>query len=175
VSTYRYANSEFGKDIEPVFVRKNFTGNPSFKGKPFTFFKRENPHTNFYDDCHEIYKQLLFAAKRSERIASSSFAAQGGELSGAFADIHPLLARAGMVVDALKQEAEAVPLIWHRFCTKKYALTPVLRGYYSPEQLDYRPLFVPGENEETERPFMSILERKDDDLARAIARAEELK
>lgn len=156
-----------------MFVRNNLTGRPSFKNKPFSFFKTENPDTNFYDDCHEIYKQLLAAEKRCRNIDMQNWSGLR-PLSEAIAEVHPLLGRAGKVADALHQEALLVPKIWQRYVRDEYMLTPVLRGYYNLEQLTYRPLFIPGDAEETERPFMTLEERTEDDVIRANRRAAEL-
>jgi|GEM_PF-5447665 len=159
-------SNSFGREYEPVFVRRNVTGKPSFKNKPFSRFKSEFTNTNFYDDCHEIYRQLLTAERRTRDI-DKRLLITGNSLSQAFAEIHPILLRAGKVADALYEEAVLVPVIWQRFVDGKYALTPILRGYYTLDQIQYRPLFIPGEALETERPFMTPSERKEDDVVRA--------
>lgn len=161
------------EEFETVFVRRNLTERPSFKTKPFSRFKTENPNTTFYDDCHEIYKQLLLAEKRCRQIETQNFTV-ANVLSDAIGEVHALLRRAGDVADALNMEAQLIPEIWYRFTTGKYILTPVLRGYYTKDEMEYRPFFIPGEAEETERPFMTFEERKEDDVVRAQRRAEEM-
>lgn len=165
--------SSFGQEIEPVFVRRNVTGRPTFKTKPFSIFKAARPDTSFYEDCHEIYKQLLAAKRRVESI-NRLILISSEPLSDAFQDVHPILTRAGKVAEALEEEARLVPEIWRRFVTKKYLLTPIQQAMYSSDLLHYRPVFIPGEGEETERPFMEPSTRKLDDIARAEARAEEM-
>lgn len=165
--------TELSPDFDTIFVRRNLTGRPSFKPMPFSRYKTEFPNTNFYDDCHDIYKQLLKAEERARKFDQINLHSSVW-LSSSVGQVHPLLTRAGNVADAIHAEALLIPVIWTRFVTGKYKLTPVLEGYYSKEQIDYRPLFIPGECEETERAFMSLMERKDDDLARAQARVDEL-
>ena len=161
------------EDIQTVFVRANITGKPSLKNRPFAFFKSEHKDTNFYDDLHEIYKQLL-KAETQARAYETKLLVTGYRLSSAFGDLHPILTRAGEIARAFHEEAQLIPHIWHRFTMGKWNLTPVQNAYYSPEQVEYRPMWMPGDSEETERPFMSLIERKEDDIARAEQRAAEL-
>lgn len=160
--------------IEPVFVRQNTTGKPSFKNRPFSFFKSENPDTNFYDDCHEIYVQLL-AAEKQARAYETHLLVTGQRLSSAFGDQHAVLTRAGEIAKAFHEEAQLIPFIWHRFTRDQYRLTPVLRAFYTEDQLKYRPMWMPGDALETERPFMTLEDRKEDDIARATARVAEMR
>lgn len=165
--------TELSEEFETVFVRRNLTANPSFKTGPFSRFKTEFPNTNLYDDCHEIYKQLLAAERRCRQIDGHNLTISNN-LSAAIGEVHPILRRAGKVADALHAEALVIPKIWYRYTINKYKLTPVLRGYYNQEQLEYVPLFIPGECEETERPFMTMEERTEDDVIRAQRKADEL-
>lgn len=157
-----------------IFLRSNSTGSLGLRARPYAAFKVDRPDTNLYDDLHEIYCQLKIAAK-SARNLEQVILRSGGAVSPAIASGHyTLLARPGDLAKQLEFESRMIPEIWHAFTKHEYRLTPIIKGFYTTEQLEYRPLFIPGEALETERPFMRKRDRDEDDMVRAHKRAVEI-
>jgi hypothetical protein len=151
-----------------LISRNNATGSIGLKSRAWLLYKQDHPGGNLFEDFHDIHQQLLGAIRMLRNIEQMHLRA-GVTLSRAMFGKEPyqVLSRAGDLADGLEDEAKMVVRAWHAWCNQSYSLTPMIRDAYTKEELGYKPIFSPGEDPESFRPFMNPTERRQDDAARA--------